>query len=39
MMTTTGCGYELAIVRQILWCQVVERFEHQDSKLEFHPLS
>jgi len=39
MMTTTGGGSELAIVRQILWCQVVESIEDHDSELKFHPLS
>jgi len=38
-MTTTGGGSELAIVRHILWCQLVDSIEDRDIELKFHPLS
>jgi len=35
-VATTSC---MAVIRKILWNQVIQRLVHQDSKLEFNSPS
>jgi len=38
-LATTGGGYKLAVISEILWSQVVKCLLHQDSELKLYWLS